>query len=78
MTDMMTLNDQAIEAVAGGEISGNLPDSILYQMSSYERYTYFELYSRLNDAIEAKDIRSQRFYYGEAMSWEQQMKRKYY
>ena len=47
-------------------------------MSMYERYTYQELYRRLNIALEQNDRKEARRYYGEALAWEKQMKYKYH
>ncbi len=78
MKEMMTIKEQELEAVAGGVETGNLPDSILCRMSMYERYQYQELYRLLNNALEQNNRKSARFYYGEALSLEREMKRKYY
>ena len=78
MTDMMAIKEKELEVVAGGVENGNLPDSILYKMSMYERYTYQELYRRLNIALEQNNRKEARRYYGEALAWEKQMKYKYH
>ena len=77
MTDMMTMNMQDLEAVAGGEEHGSLPEYIVNKMNLYERYTYDELYRRVNNALAVNDIADARKSYSIARSWELDIKRKY-